>query len=276
MDFILERRDHNPMTSKLLKHTESKPQTIDECLATFSNWPRSAPVSAQALAETGFYYLGEELRVKCFKCDLEVDDWRHGMTALGTHRKRKSDCEIIRAIDSTKTGDIQTVNEKWRLETLQGLSFADSNTNEQNQKEIDDRLSRELAACGFYRFKNTRIIRCAYCGVTIEPKIGQSIMSQHRHLTKQSVKKSNGTTTNDQSHGSAVDCLMVRAQCPANIVIPHRERFPEYPMYQSIFDRIKSFEMNKERYRSVDYNVRDLAEAGFFLNGQYSNYFLLD
>lgn len=266
----LERRDRNPMISKPLtpsENTEKKPRTIDECLETFGNWPRYAPISAQALADTGFYYLGEELRVKCFMCDLEVDDWRHGMTALGTHRKRKNNCEIVRAIDSIKTGDIQLVNEKWRLETLLGLSFSESNTNDTNQTEIDQRLCRELAACGFYRFKNTKIIRCAYCGVTIEPKSGPSIMSQHRHLTKQSIKKTT-TTTNDQPHGPTVDCLMVRAQCPANIVIPHRERFPEYPLYQSIFDRIKSFENYKERRKIVNCSVRDMAEAGFFLDGK--------
>ena len=159
--------------------TDHKPQTIDECLATFTSWPRYAPVSAQALADTGFYYIGEGLRVKCFMCNLEVDDWRHGMTALGTHRKRRGECELVQAIDSTKTGDIQTVYEKWRLETLLGLSFADPNVKNPNQSEIDQRLCRELAACGFYRFKNTKIIRCAYCGVTIEPKLDQSIMSQH-------------------------------------------------------------------------------------------------
>ncbi|CAF1225832.1 unnamed protein product [Rotaria sp. Silwood1] len=267
-----ERCDRNPMTSKPLTMSisnEKKPQTIDECLATFEKWPRNAPISAQALADTGFYYLGEELRVKCFMCDLEVDDWRYGMTAVGTHRKRKNDCEVLRAIDSIKTGDIQTVNEKWRLETLLGLSFSESNTNDPNQFENDQRLCRELAACGFYRFKNTKFIRCAYCGVTIEPKLGQSIMSQHRYLTKQSIKKkTTTTTTNDQHKGPTVDCLMVRAQCPANIVIPHRERFPEYPRYSSIFDRIKSFENSKERHRTDTYSIREKAEAGFFLDEQ--------
>ncbi|CAF4732236.1 unnamed protein product, partial [Rotaria socialis] len=93
-----------------------------------------------------------------------------------------------------------------------------------------------------------------------------SIMSQHRYLTKQSIKKT--TTTNDQHHGLMVDCLIVRAQCPANIAIPHRERFPEYPRYQSIFDRIKSFDKYKERRRMEDSYIRDMAEGGFFLDEQ--------
>ncbi|CAF1034016.1 unnamed protein product [Adineta ricciae] len=264
-----ERRDRNPMTSTPIgdsKNDDNKPRTTDECLATFENWPSYAPVSAQALAETGFYYLGDELRVKCFMCDLEVDNWVHGMTALGTHRKRKNDCQIIRAIDSTKTGDIQTANEKWRLETLVGLSFFHSNSNDTKQLENDQRLCRELAACGFYRHKNSKIIRCAYCGVTIEPKPGSSIMSQHRHLAKQSCKKTPMITTNDPKSTHTVDCLIVRAQCPANIVIPHRERFPEYPLYQSIFDRIKTFENYQQRHKVTDGAIREMAEAGFFFD----------
>lgn len=248
------------------------PRTVDECLETFSNWPRHAPISAQALAETGFYYLGEDFRVKCYMCELEVDDWRYGMTALGTHRKRKSNCEVIRAIDSIQTGDIQTVNEKWRLETLNGVSFYGSNANGGNQADIDRRIRRELAACGFYRLKNSKFIRCAYCGVTIEPKLDQSIMSQHRQLTRQSVRK---TTNNDRHHGLAVDCLMVRAQCPANIVIPDREPFPEYLKYQSIFDRIKSFDKYKERHQITDSSIRDIAEAGFFFHAGKINCLLL-
>ena len=243
MLLFLERRARNPVTSKpvVISHL---PQSIDECLLTFENWPEDAPISARDLAETGFYYLGEGVRVKCYMCRLEVDDWHHGMTALGTHRLRQNSCEIIRAILATKTSEIQSVNEKWRLQTLEGLSFGSEN---------DEKLCRELAACGFYRFKNTNNIRCAYCGVLIKPKIDESIMSQHRSLAKQ-LKKC-----------SVLDCLMVRAQCPANIVIPDRERFPEYPEYQSSFERMKSFESYRGQYRVSEDFVRQRADAGFFL-----------
>jgi DNA-directed RNA polymerase subunit N (RpoN/RPB10) len=227
------------------------PRSIDECLLTFENWPEDASISAKDLAETGFYYLGEELKVKCYMCHLEVDDWHHGMTALGTHSRRRNNCEIIRAILSTKTSEIQSVNEKWRLQTLEGLTFG---------SDHDENLCRELAACGFYRFKNTNNIRCAYCGVIIKPKIDSSIMSQHRSLAKQLIKS------------SILDCLMVRAQCPTNIVIPDRERFPEYREYQSIFERIKSFEGYQERHKVSENFIRERADAGFFLDSKISFY----
>ncbi|CAF3888505.1 unnamed protein product, partial [Rotaria sp. Silwood1] len=100
--------------------------------------------------------------------------------------------------------------------------------------DYDQRLCQELAACGFYHVKDTDNIRCAYCTVLIKPKRNVSIMSQHRVLAKQ-LKKS-----------STADCLMVRAQCSTNIAILDRERFPEYPQYQSLSDRMKKFEVYKK------------------------------
>ena len=243
ISLFLDRRLRNPITLKPQTNV-SIPQSIDECLLTYENWPEDAPLSPKDLAETGFYYLGEGLKVKCYMCNLEVDDWNYGMTALGTHNRRRNNCEIIRAILSTKTSDIQSVNEKWRLQTLEGLAFGST---------CDEKLCRELAACGFYRFKNTDNIRCAYCGVLIKPKLDLSIMSQHRYLAKQSRKS------------ALLDCLIVRAQCSANVIIPDRERFPEYREFQSIFQRIQSFENYKERHKVSENFIRERADAGFFL-----------
>lgn len=240
---ILERRIRNPMTSKSIM-TSYIPQSIDECLLTFENWPEDAPISAKDLAETGFYYLGEGLSVKCYMCNLEVDDWRHGMTALGTHRRNRNHCELVCAILSTKTSEIQSVNEKWRLQTLQDLSF---------DHQSNDNLARELAVCGFYRFKNTQNIRCAYCGVLIKLNKDSSIMSQHRALAKQLPKT------------SLLDCLMVRAQCPTNVIIPDRQRYPEYREYQSVFERIQSFDSYQQKHRVSINFIRERADAGFFL-----------
>jgi hypothetical protein len=265
--YVLERRDRNPVQLNIKsKDDNAKPQTLDECLATFNDWPSFAPLSPEALAQTGFYYLGKNLHVKCFICDLEVADWRHGMTALGTHRKRRNTCQLILAIDNTGKGDLEVANEKWRLETLLGLALTTKNIQDTEQPDIDKRLCRELAACGFYRHKNSNIIRCAFCGVIIEPKSGRSIMSQHRQLTRQSGKQKTITINNHQQK-MHVDCVMVRAQCPINIVIPDRERFPEYVQYRSIFDRIKSFDTCKQKCKLSDKLVRDMADAGFFIDG---------
>ncbi|CAF0904654.1 unnamed protein product [Didymodactylos carnosus] len=288
-----ERAQRNPMSQPIIPilyplvsvplHEIPIPKSVEDCILTYNDWPPNAPLQAKALAQAGFFYLGDDLKVQCYKCGLIVADWRPGMTAIGTHRKRMEyNCEFIQAIDSTRDANIQSVNEKWRLETLTGYSFdfakssssrlTTMNFDEQenkrtNNSEIDKRLCRELAACGFHRVQNKRIIRCAFCGVTIEPKPNQSIMSQHRANVKQMAlptEKQDNLLTPSQYYSSA-DCIMLRCQCAANIPIAHREMFPEYPKYQSIFDRITTFQ-EKNLETLFGFEIRDIADAGFFLD----------
>ncbi|CAF0733077.1 unnamed protein product, partial [Didymodactylos carnosus] len=291
-----ERTQRNPMSQPVTPilcplavrplQEISIPKSVEECILTYNDWPSNAPVQAKALAQAGFYYVGKDLEVHCYKCGLTVGDWRSGMTAIGTHRRRMPyDCEFIRAIDSTRVGNIQSVNEKWRLETLAGYSFdfvrsssssrpTTTNFDEQENRqtrdsEADKLLCRELAACGFYRIKNKKIIRCAFCGVTIEPKPNQSIMSQHRANVKQIVLPSeqhDHLQVQSQYH-SSVDCIMVRCQCAANIPIEHRAMFPEYPKYRSIFDRLKTFQ-EKKLETLYGFSIREIADAGFFLDAE--------
>ena len=189
------------------------------------------------------------------------------------HLQDPVDADEITRIDGIavdNSGNIYVTSESNHTVVKYDNDGKDANIDD--QEELNKRLCRELAACGFYRFKNTHIIRCAYCGVTIEPKSDQSIMSQHRRLANQLVNKemTMTTTTNDQPTRTKIDCIMVRAQCPGNIAITHRERFPEYPQYQSIFDRIQSFERYKARRKSsTDNDIRDVAEAGFFFDGKH-------
>lgn len=235
----------------------SKPQSLDECLFTFDQWPEEAPISGNDLAAAGFYYLGDQMKVKCYACDLEVCTWKYGMTAMGTHRQHSHDCQFLRALDSCKSGDVQSVNEKWRLQTFDDFPFEQIDGLKNLSSTQVEKLYRELAACGFYRYKSTLNIRCAYCDVIIQPKLDCSIMFQHRSLARQLPHR-----------GSTIDCPMVRAQCPTNVVIPDRARFPEHPGYQVASDRRKSFEIYKERYNVDEHFIDQRANAGFFFESK--------
>ncbi|CAF3876100.1 unnamed protein product [Rotaria sp. Silwood1] len=164
---FLERQSCNPMMSESVI-TFSKPQSIDECLLTFKKWPSDATISAKDLALAGFYYLGDELRVECYMCDLQIDEWHDGMVVFDTHKHRQNNCEIIQMTPSIVKSDFKGIDEKWRLQIFHGLSFG---------TDYDQRLCQELGACGFYHVKDTDDIRCAYCTVLIKPKRNLSIMS---------------------------------------------------------------------------------------------------
>ena len=256
----LERQQRNPMTFIIRTPAASesrKPRSLDECLSTFEQWPEEAPVSANNLAAAGFYYLGDQLKVKCHACDLEIDTWQYGMTAMGMHRQLSYGCRFLSALDSCKSGDVQSVEEQWRLQTFDDFPFDSIDSFKNHSKEQIGKLCRELAACGFYRYRSTHNIRCAYCDVVVEPKFNCSIMFQHRVLAKRLPHR-----------GSTIDCPMVRAQCPTNLVIPDRARYPEYPNYQAVSDRRKSFEDYQQRHSIDQQFISERANAGFFLESR--------
>ncbi|XP_038059133.1 baculoviral IAP repeat-containing protein 3-like [Patiria miniata] len=65
-------------------------------LATFKNWPHSAPVTANALARAGFFFLGIGDQVQCFACLGIIKDWEFGDHAMGEHKKHFPRCPFVR------------------------------------------------------------------------------------------------------------------------------------------------------------------------------------
>ena len=64
-------------------------------LASFSNWPRSAPVAPQELAAAGFYSTGDGDRVRCFSCGGALKDWQYGDTPWGEHGRFFPRCDFF-------------------------------------------------------------------------------------------------------------------------------------------------------------------------------------
>ncbi|XP_038059132.1 baculoviral IAP repeat-containing protein 7-like [Patiria miniata] len=65
-------------------------------LATFKNWPHSAPVTANALARAGFFFLGIGDQVQCFACLGIIKEWEFGDLAMGEHKKHYPNCPFVR------------------------------------------------------------------------------------------------------------------------------------------------------------------------------------
>ena len=71
-------------------------------LETFQLWPASSPIKPVDLAAAGFYYLGADDQVKCYKCDLILRQWRLGEDPWVEHKRFRPSCPFIREIDSGK------------------------------------------------------------------------------------------------------------------------------------------------------------------------------
>lgn len=64
-------------------------------LATFKDWPRSAPVKPEDLARDGFYYLKKEDHVKCIFCNLVLKCWDKGDVVRTEHGKFNPNCPYL-------------------------------------------------------------------------------------------------------------------------------------------------------------------------------------
>lgn len=64
-------------------------------LGTFRQWPHDAPVSAQALAEAGFFYVGPTDEVQCFCCGGVLTEWRRGDCPLRAHLTYFPSCDYL-------------------------------------------------------------------------------------------------------------------------------------------------------------------------------------
>ncbi|XP_068122959.1 baculoviral IAP repeat-containing protein 2 [Hyperolius riggenbachi] len=73
-------------------------------MSTFSKFPTSSPVSERSLAKAGFYYTGNDDKVKCFTCGLMLDNWKRGDNAFEKHKRLFPSCSFIQNASSVNLG----------------------------------------------------------------------------------------------------------------------------------------------------------------------------
>ena len=79
--------DSKPVTPSFL--------TISSRLDTFSDWPIQMKQKPRKLAESGFFYTGFADHVKCFYCDVSLEDWDSGDDEWEEHVKESPDCKHL-------------------------------------------------------------------------------------------------------------------------------------------------------------------------------------
>ena len=69
-------------------------------LQSFKHWGGVLP--AQELAEGGFYMIARRDVVKCFSCDVVVQEWERSDNVIDEHRKYSPNCSFVKAFISSK------------------------------------------------------------------------------------------------------------------------------------------------------------------------------
>uniref|UniRef100_A0A2S2P3Z9 Apoptosis inhibitor IAP n=1 Tax=Schizaphis graminum TaxID=13262 RepID=A0A2S2P3Z9_SCHGA len=72
--------------------------TVDGRLSTFNNWPVPFLKPIQ-MAEAGFYFLGFEDSVKCFKCKRHFDSWKKGDIPILEHYRNSFLCPYVKGYE---------------------------------------------------------------------------------------------------------------------------------------------------------------------------------
>lgn len=68
-----------------------------ERLRSFASWPVSY-IEPEKLAASGFYYLGEGDKVRCFECGIEICQWVEGDDPMEDHKRWSDRCRFIRKL----------------------------------------------------------------------------------------------------------------------------------------------------------------------------------
>lgn len=142
----------------------------DVRMATYSDntlkWTLRTP-SPEHLARVGFYYIGIEDRVRCFSCDVELEDWMEEGTPepLLRHYLAKPHCSFLqqdfhdqlpRLKELANTQHSKYANTSLRLHSFAQWPFGHVVT------------SYQLASVGFYYTGQGAKVICFSCGLEIK------------------------------------------------------------------------------------------------------------
>ena len=66
-------------------------------LQSFGNWP-ARYIEPEKLAAAGFYYTGEDDKVRCFECHVEICEWVEGDNPMVDHQRWSARCRFVRKL----------------------------------------------------------------------------------------------------------------------------------------------------------------------------------
>ena len=76
--------------------------SVQKRLDTFIRWPVDNPIEPAHLAAAGFYSLGVDDRVVCFKCDLHLRQWKAGDDPWIEHKRFRPRCPFVLDCESER------------------------------------------------------------------------------------------------------------------------------------------------------------------------------
>ncbi len=148
-------------------------------LSTFAHWP-STVVSPGDLAEAGFYYLRERDAVRCFHCDVRIEQWLPGDVPIEEHIRRSRDCTFAKAVAQRKHryDTYTTPNAEATANSMK--SYEQRQKSFRNWPSTAHVSADSLALAGFYYTGSRDGVRCFSCGGCLKGwQQGDSAWEEH-------------------------------------------------------------------------------------------------
>ncbi|KAI8367541.1 uncharacterized protein BYT42DRAFT_586646 [Radiomyces spectabilis] len=196
---------------------------LDSFSRSSVTWPhkRRKQQSPEALAKAGFYFVPEITKdtVRCFLCDIELDDWKRGDTPTARHAHASPTCAWVLLNfpddfdvlpihpDNPDTFPKSRTMHKARLHTFTVHKYWPPKLTKKYRKQWP--LPKTLADAGFFFFPTTDQvdrIMCPYCRCSLtELERSSRVLSRHKEMasncsflqnTEEMTKQSSPDTAN--------------------------------------------------------------------------------
>ncbi|XP_039967145.1 death-associated inhibitor of apoptosis 1 [Bactrocera tryoni] len=206
---------------------DEKYQREDERLNSFENWPLEW-LNKRELAQIGLVYTGEDDKVKCYFCEVEIGRWERDDQPINEHLRFSPNCPLLRR----RTTNNVPISNDTLSRVLPPVSY-DVCGNEGYEFEAND-VSGDIAptpqaplTTGAYQYDS----------------IAADNLSNHHHANA----NSSSSSANNSRCGNEAQLYR-----------------PEYPEYAIEAARLRSF---AEWPRNMKQRPKELADAGFFYTG---------
>lgn len=201
----------------------------DERLKTFDTWPLEW-MDKHQLAQTGMFYTGEDDKVKCYFCEVEIGRWEHTDHPVSEHLRWFPNCPLLRR----RTTNNVPIDAEALDNVLPPLSYdiCGANDSIQSQSSVrqqsNDSYLLTPASPHFISLTTTTTATTATASAVVASSQNQSCSNNNSSLSQ------------SQAY------------------------YPEYPEYAIEAARLRSF---AEWPRHMKQKPQQLAEAGFFYIG---------
>ena len=122
-------------------------EDIDLRKKTFSDWPKTSPVSPEKLCDNGFYYMGSKDKVQCAFCSIVLSGFSEKDDIHQQHASHSGQCELVQ---NKKNTEKKAFDSNANVINTQYALYCDRLSSFESWPKTMAQKPEDLAATGLY------------------------------------------------------------------------------------------------------------------------------